>query len=88
MVALNSAPNTPEWLSNLGAVPMKYGLDLRGGVHFLMEVDTPAVISERLKAIEQEMIDVRQKYQNGQMLQDVYVAETRRLYDSAKAVKP
>ena len=52
VVALNSAPNTPEWLSNLGAVPMKYGLDLRGGVHFLMEVDTPAVISERLKAME------------------------------------
>ena len=55
VVALNSAPNTPEWLSNLGAVPMKYGLDLRGGVHFLMEVDTPSVISERLKAIEQEV---------------------------------
>ena len=55
VVALNTAPNTPDWLSNLGAVPMKYGLDLRGGVHFLMEVDTPAVISERLKAIEQEV---------------------------------
>ncbi|MDC2964570.1 protein translocase subunit SecD, partial [Gammaproteobacteria bacterium] len=55
VVALNSAPNTPDWLSNLGAVPMKYGLDLRGGVHFLMEVDTPSVISERLKAIEQEV---------------------------------
>ena len=41
-----------------------------------------------LKAIELEMVDVRQKYQNGQMLQDVYVAETRRLYNSAKAVKP
>ena len=34
---------------------MKYGLDLRGGVHFLMEVDTPAVISERLKGMEQEL---------------------------------
>jgi len=55
VVALNSAPNTPEWLSNLGAAPMKYGLDLRGGVHFLMEVDTPAVISERLKGMEQEV---------------------------------
>ena len=31
MVALNTAPNTPEWLSNLGAVPMKYGLDLERG---------------------------------------------------------
>ena len=55
VVALNSAPTTPEWLSNLGAVPMKYGLDLRGGVHFLMEVDTPSVIFERLKGIEQEV---------------------------------
>ena len=40
-----------------------------------------------LKAIEQQMLAVREKYQNGQILQDVYVAETRRLYNSAKAVK-
>jgi len=40
IVALNAAPTTPEWLMNFGAEPMKYGLDLRGGVHFLMEVDT------------------------------------------------
>lgn len=38
-VALNLTPATPEWLDNLGAVPMKLGLDLSGGVHFLMEVD-------------------------------------------------
>ena len=35
IVALNSAPTTPDWLRQLGAEPMKYGLDLRGGVHFL-----------------------------------------------------
>lgn len=40
MVALNLAPATPSWLAMLGAEPMKLGLDLRGGVHFLMEVDT------------------------------------------------
>ncbi|MBA59140.1 MAG: protein translocase subunit SecD [Gammaproteobacteria bacterium] len=55
VVALNSAPTTPDWLSGLGAVPMKYGLDLRGGVHFLMEVDTESVILERLKGLEQEI---------------------------------
>ncbi len=38
-VALNLAPATPEWLAALGGAPMKLGLDLRGGVHFLMEVD-------------------------------------------------
>ena len=40
VVALNAAPTTPQWLADIGGEPMKYGLDLRGGVHFLMEVDT------------------------------------------------
>ncbi|MDP5055099.1 MAG: protein translocase subunit SecD, partial [Congregibacter sp.] len=48
VVALNAAPTTPEWLRELNAEPMKYGLDLRGGVHFLMEVDTEAVVVERM----------------------------------------
>ena len=39
VVAMNLAPNTPAWLSSIGAGPIKLGLDLRGGVHFLMEVD-------------------------------------------------
>ncbi|HNO62201.1 MAG TPA: protein translocase subunit SecD, partial [Plasticicumulans sp.] len=39
IVALNLAPATPQWLRNLRASPMFLGLDLRGGVHFLMEVD-------------------------------------------------
>ncbi|MDO7666888.1 MAG: protein translocase subunit SecD, partial [Pseudomonadota bacterium] len=38
-VALNLAPTTPSWLAAIGAEPMNLGLDLRGGVHFLMEVD-------------------------------------------------
>lgn len=38
-VALNLTPATPDWLASLGGVPMKLGLDLSGGVHFLMEVD-------------------------------------------------
>jgi len=44
VVALNLAPATPAWLQALGAKPMYLGLDLRGGVHFLMEVDMEAVV--------------------------------------------
>jgi preprotein translocase subunit SecD len=39
VVALNLLPNSPNWLSNIGALPLKLGLDLRGGVHFLMQLD-------------------------------------------------
>jgi len=45
VIALNLAPSTPEWLRSLNALPMYLGLDLRGGVHFLMEVDTDAAIA-------------------------------------------
>jgi len=55
VVALNAAATTPEWLANLGAEPMKYGLDLRGGVHFLMEVDTRGTIADRIEALEQDI---------------------------------
>ena len=55
VVALNMAPTTPKWLANLGASPMKLGLDLSGGVHFLMEVDTSEVVRSRLKSIESQV---------------------------------
>ncbi len=45
MVALNLAPSIPQWLSNVGGKAMSLGLDLRGGVHFLLEVDMEAVVS-------------------------------------------
>ncbi len=44
VVALNLAPDTPDWLRDLGAEPMFLGLDLRGGVHFLMEVDMESAV--------------------------------------------
>jgi len=47
VVALNLAPATPGWLQSIGARPMYLGLDLRGGVHFLMEVDMAAAIKKR-----------------------------------------
>ncbi len=46
VVALNLAPATPAWLSMLAAEPMKLGLDLRGGVHFLMEVDMDTALGK------------------------------------------
>lgn len=48
VVALNLAPTTPEWLQKIGAKPMKLGLDLRGGVHFLLEVDMDKAIAQRM----------------------------------------
>ncbi|HWW04894.1 protein translocase subunit SecD [Collimonas sp.] len=51
-VAFNLVPNTPHWLQTLHAFPMYLGLDLRGGVHFLMQVDTKAVISKRLQGLQ------------------------------------
>ena len=45
VVALNLAPSVPEWLSDLGGRAMSLGLDLRGGVHFLLEVDMEAVVA-------------------------------------------
>ena len=46
VVALNLAPAMPEWLAATGLLPMYLGLDLRGGVHFLMEVDMPAAVAQ------------------------------------------
>ncbi len=51
-VAFNLLPNTPGWLQSLNALPMYLGLDLRGGVHFLMEVDTKAVLNKRLQGLQ------------------------------------
>ena len=50
IVALNLAANTPNWLKSINAKPMKLGLDLRGGVNFLMEVDTDLLIETKLES--------------------------------------
>ncbi|NVK75484.1 MAG: protein translocase subunit SecD [Oceanospirillaceae bacterium] len=55
VTALNLVPTTPEWLSSIGAGPAKLGLDLRGGVHFLLEVDTPAALKQKLEVSASEM---------------------------------
>ena len=51
VVALNLVPRTPAWLSALHALPMYLGLDLRGGVHFLMQVDMKAAVDKRIEAL-------------------------------------
>lgn len=50
-LAFNLLPNTPDWLQSLHALPMYLGLDLRGGVHFLMQVDTKAVLNKRVQGL-------------------------------------
>ena len=55
VIALNLAPTTPSWLMDIGANPMKLGLDLRGGVHFLMQVDTATAIKNRQDGTLQDL---------------------------------
>ncbi len=55
VVALNLAATTPDWLSSMGAGPMKLGLDLRGGVHFLLEVDLPQAVGSKLENYASEI---------------------------------
>ena len=56
IVALNLLPNSPSWLTSLNALPMYLGLDLRGGVHFLLQVDMPSALQ---KAKESYLQDLR-----------------------------
>ncbi len=70
-VALNLAPSTPDWLRALGAGPMVLGLDLRGGVHFLMEVD---MVVARRQQQERFVEDLRSLMQDERIR---YVAVTQ-----------
>ncbi len=67
-VALNLAESTPPWLESLGASPMNLGLDLRGGVHFALEVDMEAALTQRLEvnasAIRESLRDERIRYRD------------------------
>jgi len=51
IIALNLEPTTPDWLKNLGGKPVKLGLDLSGGVHFLLEVDIESALDNRLDSL-------------------------------------
>ena len=54
IVALNLEPSTPQWLRNIGGGPLKLGLDLSGGVHFLLEVDIDSALDNRLESLLNE----------------------------------
>ncbi len=51
VVALNLIPRTPHWLASLNAAPMYLGLDLRGGVHFMLQVDMQAALTKKAEAL-------------------------------------
>jgi preprotein translocase subunit SecD len=61
VVALNKAPTTPAWLQALGAEPLKLGLDLAGGVHFLLEVDTASAVAKRQEINADDMKEKMRK---------------------------
>ena len=86
LVALNMAASTPDWLRSLGAGPMKLGLDLRGGVHFLLEVDMETAVDQRLEAmsgqIKRELRDERIRYRGGDVEGDRSIVLTFRDEDS------
>ncbi|MBF7682324.1 protein translocase subunit SecD [Acinetobacter sp. B5B] len=64
VVALNLAPTTPTWLQKIGAKPMKLGLDLRGGVHFLLEVDMDKAIAQRM---DTSATDIRRQFRDNNL---------------------
>ncbi|MET0288142.1 MAG: protein translocase subunit SecD [Pseudoxanthomonas sp.] len=70
VVAVNLASTVPSWLTNLGAHPMVLGLDLQGGVHFLLQVDQKAALEKRLDAFVEDarvaLRDARVRYQSVQ----------------------
>ena len=74
VVALNLAARTPEWLQAIGAKPMKLGLDLRGGIHFLLYVDTGKMIEARVQsdmhAMTAALQDDKIRYTGAQQLGD------------------
>ena len=56
-IALTTAPRLPEWMRSLGMKPMSLGLDLRGGVYVLLEVDMDTAIANRMQGFEQDLDD-------------------------------
>jgi preprotein translocase subunit SecD len=77
VVALNLAPTTPDWLSRLGANPMKLGLDLSGGVHFLLEVDTGDILSAYLETKAVQLREALRAAGNDARYQVVRVEQNR-----------
>ncbi|MDA7849848.1 protein translocase subunit SecD [Porticoccaceae bacterium] len=91
IVALNLAPTTPDWLSSLGGTPMKLGLDLSGGVHFLLEVDLDSALAVRLEGdlgeIKTALRDERIRYRSLELKGNQIIGQFRDADQIAKAMK-
>ena len=95
IVALNLAPATPDWLEAVGAAPMKLGLDLRGGVHFLMEVDMDAamekLVSQQEEAFRSELREEKIRYRairpSGQESVEVLLRNEEQLADAKRILQ-
>ncbi|MDG0968307.1 MAG: protein translocase subunit SecD [Porticoccaceae bacterium] len=89
IVALNLAPTTPDWLSSLGGTPMKLGLDLSGGVHFLLEVDLDSAVIVRLEGdlqdIKTSLREERVRYRSFDLKGTQIVGQFRDIEQVAKA---
>ena len=91
VVALNLAPSIPQWLSSLGGKAMSLGLDLRGGVHFLLEVDMNAVTAMAMDRYYNELRSALRKdklYKKIRKDEDILIVsfKTEELKDEAKKV--
>ncbi|MCE2868083.1 MAG: protein translocase subunit SecD [Oxalobacteraceae bacterium] len=92
LVAFNLLPNTPTWLQSLHALPMYLGLDLRGGVHFLMQVDTRAVTAKRIQstqiAVRSQLVEKKLRFAGISRIGDVVEIRfrDRETLDAASAV--
>ncbi|MBD1555762.1 protein translocase subunit SecD [Vibrio sp. S9_S30] len=95
IVALNLAPATPEWLDVIGATPMKLGLDLRGGVHFLMEVDMDAamekLVGQQEEAFRSELREQRIRYRairkSGKDAVEIVLRDAEQLEQAERVLK-
>ena len=81
IVALNLAATTPDWLRNIGGKPMKLGLDLSGGVHFLLEVDLDSAVAVRLEGdladVKASLREERVRYRSLELRGDQIVGQFR-----------
>jgi preprotein translocase subunit SecD len=93
VVALSMASTTPEWLQSFGAEPMKLGLDLAGGVHFLLEVDTPSAVKKHQESfvaeIKKKLRKEKARYRKVQLNKDLMIIaefKSAELRDKANSV--
>jgi len=90
IVALNLSHTTPDWQSSLGGTPMKLGLDLSGGVHFLLEVDLDSALAVRLEGdlgeIKTALRDERIRYRSLELKGNQIIGQFRDADQIAKAM--